>query len=85
LFSEEITVEQEFIHEEAVLRVGEVCEVSGRTISILVDKNKNLSDLFFRGKVLKNVSVGGFIEIKKGFMSLIGKIEAEKILEEKIH
>ncbi|HDK6388054.1 ATP-binding protein [Klebsiella variicola] len=74
---------QEFIHEEAVLRVGEVCEVSGRTISILVDKNKNLSDLFFRGKVLKNVSVGGFIEIKKGFMSLIGKIEAEKILEEK--
>ena len=31
-------MEQEFIHEEAVLRVGEVCEVSGRTISILVEK-----------------------------------------------
>lgn len=72
-----------FIDEEAVLRVGEVCEVSGRTVSILVDKNKNLSDLFFRGKVLKNVSVNSFIEIKKGFLSLIGKIESEKIVEER--
>ncbi|HHR6140101.1 TPA: ATP-binding protein [Providencia alcalifaciens] len=69
--------------EEAVLRIGEVCEVSGRVVSILVDKNKNLSDLFYQGKVLRNVSVGSFIEIKKGFMSLIGKIESEKIVEEK--
>ena len=74
---------QRFMDEEAVLRIGEVCEVSGRAIIILVDKNKNLSDLFFQGKVLKNVSVGSFIEIKKGFMSLIGKIEAERIVEEK--
>ncbi|MFL4557710.1 ATP-binding protein [Yersinia kristensenii] len=72
-----------FVDEEAILRVGEVCEVSGRTVTILVDKNKNLSDLFFHGKVLKNVSVGSFIEIKKGFMSLIGKVESEKIIEEK--
>ncbi|ELU5571507.1 ATP-binding protein [Escherichia coli] len=72
-----------FINEEAVLRIGEVCEVSGRTVSVLVDKNKNLSDLFFHGKVLKNVSVGSFIEIKKGFMSLIAKVETEKIVEEK--
>lgn len=74
---------EHFMDEEAVLRIGEVCEVSGRTVSILVDKNKNLSDLFYRGKVLRNVSVGSFIEIKKGFMSLIGKVEAEKIIEEK--
>lgn len=74
---------EKFTDEEAVLRIGEVCEVSGRTVSILVDKNKNLSDLFYRGKILRNVSVGSFIEIKKGFMSLIGKVEAEKIVEEK--
>ncbi|UJL38416.1 ATP-binding protein [Pantoea agglomerans] len=73
-----------FANEEAILRVGEVCEVSGRNITILVDKNKNLSDLFFKGKVLRNVSVGSFIEIKKGFMSLIGKVEAERVVEEKI-
>lgn len=72
-----------FIDEESILRVGEVCEVSGRIVSILVDKNKNLSDLFFQGRILKNVSVGSFIEIKKGFMSLIGKIEAEKVVEER--
>ncbi len=63
-----------FVDEESILRVGEVCEVSGRMVTILVDKNKNLSDLFYQGKVLKNVSVGSFIEIKKGFMSLIGKV-----------
>lgn len=72
-----------FTDEEAVLRVGEVCEVSGRAITILVDKNKNLSDLFYQGKVLRNVSVGSFIEIKKGFISLIGKVEAERVIEEK--
>ncbi|WP_264180157.1 hypothetical protein [Escherichia coli] len=27
--------------------------------------------------------MGSFIEIKKGFMSLIGKVEAERIIEEK--
>lgn len=72
-----------FIEDEAVLRIGEVVEVSGRYIIILVDKNKNLSDLFFKGKVLKNVSVNSFIEIKKGFLSLIVKIESEKIIEDK--
>ncbi|CAG74501.1 conserved hypothetical protein [Pectobacterium atrosepticum SCRI1043] len=72
-----------FTDEEAVLRVGEVCEVSGRAVTILVDKNKNLSDLFYQGKVLRNVSVGSFIEIKKGFISLIGKVEAERVIEEK--
>ncbi|XBS69179.1 DUF87 domain-containing protein [Acerihabitans sp. KWT182] len=38
---------------------------------------------FSEGKILKNVSVGSFIEIKKGFMTLIGKIEAEKVIEER--
>jgi DNA helicase HerA-like ATPase len=74
----------DFVNQEAVLRIGEVQEVSGRTLSVLVDKNKNLSDLFYHGKVLKNVSVGSFIEVKKGFMSLIAKVETEKITEEKM-
>ncbi|PVZ78031.1 ATPase [Serratia sp. S1B] len=68
---------------DSVLRVGEVCEVSGRSVIVLVDKNKNLSDLFFHGEILKNVSVGSFIEIRKGFTSLIGKVESERVIEEK--
>jgi len=62
---------------EAVLRVGEVTAVNGRRISITVDREKNLSELFFDGDVLKNVSVGGYIDIRKGFLSLIGKVEGE--------
>jgi DNA helicase HerA-like ATPase len=68
---------------DSVLKVGEVCEVQGRVISVRVDKNKNLSELFYNGTIIKNVSVGGFIEIRKGFISLIGKVEGEKIIEDK--
>jgi DNA helicase HerA-like ATPase len=67
---------------EAVLRVGEVIEVSGRRIYVRVDRNKNLSDLFFDGQLLRNVSVNGYIEIRKGFLSLIGKVEGEKTDED---
>ncbi|WNC67540.1 ATP-binding protein [Thalassotalea nanhaiensis] len=69
---------------ESILKVGEVCEVQGRIIIIRIYKNKNLSDLFYDGTIIKNVSVGSFIEIKKGFTSLIGKIEGERLTEDKI-
>ncbi|APD94635.1 hypothetical protein BM523_11775 [Alteromonas mediterranea] len=71
------------LEKEAILKVGEVCEVQGRTIIIRIYKNKNSSDLFYAGSIIKNVSVGSFIEIRKGFTSLIGKIEGEKLLEDK--
>jgi len=67
---------------EAVLRIGEVCSVDGRKISILVDAHKNLSDLFLDGDLLRNISVNSFVEIRKGFLSIIGRIEGEKIKEE---
>src|SRR5690348_2279104 len=67
---------------EAVLRIGEVNGVDGRRIYVLVDKNKNLSDLFFDGDILKNISVNSYIEIRKGFLSIIGRVEGEKIEEE---
>lgn len=63
---------------EAVLRIGEVTSVNGRRISITVDNDKNLSELFFDGDLLKNISVGSYIEIRKGFVSLIGKVEGEE-------
>lgn len=64
---------------DAVLRVGEVTEVNGRKVFITVDRNKNLSDIFFQGDILKNISVNGFIEIRKGFLSIIGKVDGERI------
>lgn len=66
---------------EAVLRIGQVIEVSGRRIFVRVDKNKNVSDLLFDGQILRNVSVNGYIEIRKGFLTLIGKVEGERVDE----
>lgn len=62
---------------EAVLRIGEVTAVTGRKIFISVDTDKNLSELFFDGDVLRNIAVGSYIDIRKGFLSLIGKVEGE--------
>jgi DNA helicase HerA-like ATPase len=70
--------------QDAVLRVGEVCAVDGRKIYVLVDKNKNLTDLFLDGDILKNISVNSFVEIRKGFLSLIGRVEGEKIEEDRV-
>ena len=71
----------ELIH-DAVLRVGEVVRVHGRIVTVEVDKNKNQSDLLYEGEVIKNISVNSFVEIRKGFLSLIGKVEGEEIKED---
>ncbi|MBI2740906.1 MAG: hypothetical protein HYX38_30780 [Rhodospirillales bacterium] len=71
----------EYQKKEAVLRIGQVIEISGRRIFVRVDKNKNVSDLLFDGQILRNVSVNGYIEIRKGFLTLIGKVEGERIDE----
>lgn len=69
---------------DAVLRIGEVCGVDGRRIFVLVDKNKNLSDVFLDGDILRNISVNSFIEIRKGFLSIIGRVEGERLEEERV-
>jgi hypothetical protein len=68
---------------DAVLRVGEVCGIEGRKVFIRLDKEKNTSDLVLNGDILKNISVGSYIEIRKGFLSIIGKAEGEKLEEDK--
>ena len=68
---------------DAVLKIGEVYAVDGKIVFVKVDKNKNVSDLLFNGTIIKNISVGGYIEIRKGFLSVIGKVEGEKIVENK--
>lgn len=48
---------------------------------VRVDAAKNVSDLLLDGEVIKNVSVNSFIEIRKGFLSIIGKVEGERVEE----
>ena len=67
---------------DAVLRVGEVSGIEGRKVFITLDKNKNSSELLYDGDILKNISVGSYIEIRKGFLSIIGKAEGEKLVED---
>ncbi|MDP8226564.1 MAG: ATP-binding protein [Candidatus Celaenobacter polaris] len=67
---------------DAVLRVGEVSGIEGRKIYITLDKDKNASELLYDGKILKNISVGSYIEIRKGFLSIIGKAEGEKLIDD---
>ncbi len=67
----------------SIFRVGEVYSVDGRTICIKVDKDKNLSYLMYQGELIKNVSVGNYIKILKGFTQLVAKVESESIRENK--
>lgn len=64
---------------DAVLRVGEVSAVEGRKIYVQVDRNKNLSDMFLDGDILTNVAVNSYLEIRKGFLSIIGRVEGERV------
>ena len=67
----------------SVFRIGDVYSVDGRTVKIRVDKNKNSSHLIYKGGLIKNVSVGSYVKILKGFMPIIGKVESEYIVEDK--
>lgn len=73
----------DFFVADSILRVGSVSEVMGKNILVKVDKNKNAPHLLFDGKVVKNVSVGSYVKIAKGFNEIIGKIEGEFISEDK--
>src|SRR5690606_32367025 len=68
---------------ESIIKIGVVTAVRGRSVEITVDTTKNVSNLLFKGELIKNVSVGGYIKIAKGFSHLVGKIEGEFITEDK--
>ncbi len=69
--------------EDSIFKIGKVVSVEGRLIKVKVDKTKNSSHLVFKGEILKNISVGGYIKIVKGFTRIVGKVEGEFIVEDK--
>ncbi|MCA0445159.1 MAG: ATP-binding protein [Bacteroidetes bacterium] len=68
---------------DALLSIGKVISVKGRLVEVLVSKTKNSSILLYDGQIIKNVSVGSYVKIGKGFEELIGKIEGEYTTEDK--
>jgi uncharacterized protein len=67
---------------DAILRIGAVSEIKGTKVFVRVDKDKNSSDLLLDGEIIKNVSVGSYIEIRKGFLAIIGKADGEQLTED---
>lgn len=72
------------ITKDSVFIIGKVLSVDGRTVKVKVFKNKNSSHLFYDGEMVKNVSVGSYVRIKKGFVNIIGKVEGEEVREERV-
>lgn len=71
------------ILQDSIFIVGTVSSVEGRKVKVKVKKDKNLSHLSYKGRIIKNVSVGSYIKIAKGFIEIIGKVEGEYITKEK--
>lgn len=69
----------------SVFRIGVVCSVDGREVRVRVDKDKNTSHILYKGALIKNVSVGAYIKIVKGFTPIIGKVDAERIIPVENH
>jgi uncharacterized protein len=68
---------------DSIFKIGKVTSVEGRTVKVKVDKTKNTSNLLYKGKLLKNIAVGGYIKIIKGYTIIVGKVEGEYITEDK--
>lgn len=71
------------MHNIHITKIGEVVSIDGRTVKIKVFKTKNSSNLFYKGKIIKNVGVGSYVKIVKGFIRIIAKVEGEYIQEDK--
>lgn len=71
--------------DNSVFTIGSVFSVKGRDIVVKVNKDKNLPHLFFKGRTIKNVSVGlsNYVKILKGFTEIICKVEGEYLEEDK--
>ncbi len=66
-----------------ILLVGEVIDVIGISTKIRVYKEKNTSRLVYNGKLIKNIAVGNYVKILKGFSEIIAVVEGEYIKESK--
>lgn len=65
-----------------ILKVGGICEVSGRVVKAGVYSEKNTEYLNYNGTIVKNISIGSYVLIRKGFSNIIGRVEGEFMKEE---
>jgi len=77
------SITDEITLKNSIFKIGRVFSVEGLEVKIKVDKRKNSSHLLYKGELLKNISVGGYLKIVKGFTSIIGKVGGEYIKEDR--
>jgi len=77
-------ITDEVILKNSIFKIGHVFSVSGLEIKIQIDKRKNSSHLLYKGELIKNISVGGYLKIAKGFSFIVVKIVGEYIKEDKL-
>lgn len=70
---------KEEVIDDSILNIGKVISVYGRSIKVKVEKMKNSSYFFWNGELIKNVAVGSYIKIMKGFKKIVGVVEGEII------
>jgi DNA helicase HerA-like ATPase len=75
--------ESEPLEQDTVFRVGRVVSVEGRRVRVAVDKLKNSSHLLFQGGVVRNVAVGSYLKIVKGFSEMVAKVDGEIVNEDR--
>jgi len=72
----------EIVVNQSIFRIGCVLSVNGRDVRVKVDTQKNLSHIIYKGSLVKNITVGGYIKIIKGFSAIIAKVESEQVTED---
>lgn len=70
------------IIDDSIFRIGKVVEIIGQAVKVRVDTGKNTSSLLYKGEIIHNISVRGYVKIKKGFEEMVGVIEGESVKEE---
>jgi len=75
-------LDEQIAQRDAVFSVGKVTSVQGRRVRITVSKLKNNSHLLFQGNIVRNVAVGSYVKIAKGFAELIAVVEGERVDED---
>ncbi|WP_348826930.1 ATP-binding protein [Halomonas sp. RT37] len=71
------------LQRDAVFSVGKIISVDGRRVRIEVSKLKNGSHLLYKGKVVRNIAVGSYIKIAKGFDELVAVVDGERVEEDR--
>ncbi len=75
--------EEETLQKDAVFSIGQVTSVEGRRVRVTVNKLKNSSHLLYRGEIVRNVAVGSFVKIAKGFVELVASVDGEHVQEDR--